>query len=312
MKLRLEGEAFRRVAVDILGPLPETDRGNKYIAVVGDYFTKWCEAYPLPNQEATTVADALVSQWVCRYGVPAELHSDQGRNFEARLFKQTCQLLGIHKTRTTPLHPESDGMVERFNRTLCNCLAKMVDEDHQGDWDQQINYVMMAYRSSVHETTGFSPSYLLFGRELRLPGDLICPTPETNVQLPCDYVADLKSRLERTHEFARENLRRNARSMKERYDGSARREQFNDGDQVWVYWPKRKRGISPKLQSPWSGPHVIKKVINDQLCEVSIGRKTSVLHRNRLSRYRGSQREVLRDEELLEGGSVTMLQCNDS
>ena len=87
------GAPLERVAMDILGPLPETDRGNRYVLVVGDYFTKWIEAYPLPNQEANTIARVLVEQFICRYGVPKELHSDQGRNFESNLMMEVCKLL---------------------------------------------------------------------------------------------------------------------------------------------------------------------------------------------------------------------------
>ena len=90
--------------------------------VVTDYFTRWVEAYSLPNQEAATVARVLVNEWICRYGAPDTIHSDQGKNFDSQLFKETCQLLGIHKTRTTPYHPQSDGLVERFNQTLKTLL----------------------------------------------------------------------------------------------------------------------------------------------------------------------------------------------
>ena len=91
--------------MDVLGPLPTTEAGNKYLLIAADYFTKWVEAYPLPNQEATTVAEALVKNFVCQFGVPLIIHSDQGRNFEFLAFLEMCRLLGIHKTRTILLQP---------------------------------------------------------------------------------------------------------------------------------------------------------------------------------------------------------------
>ncbi len=91
-----------RVAIDILGPLHLTPRGNRYLLVMRDYFTKWVEALPIPNQEAETVANALTQQFFSRLGVPQELHSDPGRNFESRVFNLVCERLGVHKTRTTP------------------------------------------------------------------------------------------------------------------------------------------------------------------------------------------------------------------
>ena len=106
---------MERVAMDILGPLSKTPRGNNYILLIGDYFTKWIEAYPIPNQEAKTVADKLTMDFISRYGAPMEIHTDQGRNFESQLLKDVCRLLGIHKTRTTAFRPQSDGFIERFN-----------------------------------------------------------------------------------------------------------------------------------------------------------------------------------------------------
>ena len=114
---------MERIALDILGPLPSTDDGNKYILVVADYYTKFVEAYAIRDEQAHTVAQKLVEEFICRYGVPNEIHSDQGRNFESNLFKEVCKLLGVRKTRTTPYNPKSDGMVERFNRTLLGMLV---------------------------------------------------------------------------------------------------------------------------------------------------------------------------------------------
>ena len=164
--------------MDILGPLPTTVRGNKYVLVVGDYFTKWTEAYPMPDSEATTVARLLVNEFICRFGVPEQLLTDQGRNFESTLIEQICQLLGIRKMRTTPYHPQSDGMVERFNRTLLSMLSVAVEES-EGDWDLKIPTIMFAYRSSVHESTGESPFCLMFGREAPLPVDVMYSWQET-------------------------------------------------------------------------------------------------------------------------------------
>ncbi|GFY21665.1 retrovirus-related Pol polyprotein from transposon 412 [Trichonephila clavipes] len=109
------GAPFERIAFDILGPLPRSSDGNNNILVVKDYFTKWPEAYPIPNQEASTVAEVLVQHWISRFRVPLQLHSYQGRNFDSAVCKRLCEILAINKTRTTALHPQSDGMVERFN-----------------------------------------------------------------------------------------------------------------------------------------------------------------------------------------------------
>ncbi|GFV21297.1 retrovirus-related Pol polyprotein from transposon 412 [Trichonephila clavipes] len=104
---------FQRIAFDILGPLPRSSDANNNILVVMDYFTKWPEAYPISDQEASTVAEVLVQHWISRFGVPLQLHSDKGRNFNSAVCKRLCEILAIDKTRTTALHPQSDVMVER-------------------------------------------------------------------------------------------------------------------------------------------------------------------------------------------------------
>ncbi|GBM01486.1 Retrovirus-related Pol polyprotein from transposon 412 [Araneus ventricosus] len=114
------GAPFERMALDILGPLPV--KGNRYVLVLIDYFTKWPEAIPISDQGASTVAEELVRAWISRYGVPMILHSDQGTNFNSALFTELCKLLGLLKTSTTALHPEFGGMVEKFNRTILNHL----------------------------------------------------------------------------------------------------------------------------------------------------------------------------------------------
>ncbi|KAF0026162.1 hypothetical protein F2P81_020899 [Scophthalmus maximus] len=111
-----------------------------------------------------TVAEKIMSEWVCLYGAPQCLHSDQGTNFESAVFQGMCGVLGIEKTRTTPFHPQSDGQVERFNATLQKMLAIIAERCHW-DWDLMIPYGVMAYRATKHSSTGLTPNMMLFGRE---------------------------------------------------------------------------------------------------------------------------------------------------
>ncbi|GFW34934.1 retrovirus-related Pol polyprotein from transposon 297 [Trichonephila clavipes] len=282
------GAPFERIAFDILGPLPRTASGNKYLLVVMDYFTKWPEVYPIPDQEAPTVAEAVVQHWISRYGVPLQLHSDQGRNFVSAVLKGVCELLGIDKTKTTPLHPQSDGMVERFNRTILNNLSLMVSKNQQ-DWDQKVPLFLLAYRSAVHETTGYSPSQMLFGRNLRLPCDLLFGRPPDTPSSPEEYVQNLQARFEDVHHLARERINLRTEKMKTRYDTKATGHQFKEGDKVWFYNPTRRKGLSPKLQSHWDGPYTILKIINDVVIRIrkSTNSKPRVVHYDRLAPYYG-------------------------
>ena len=182
------------MAVDLMGPLTESKSGNRYMMVVGDYFSRWMEAIPVPNQEATTVVEKLVDEVFLRFSPPEQLHSDQGHQFESNLVKEVCKLLHINKTRTTPYHPQCDGLVERFNHTLLNMLATCT-EDHPWDWEQNIRKVCMAYNTSVHPSTRFLPFYLMFGRQARFPVDLIYGTgPQiADNQSVGEYAASLKN-----------------------------------------------------------------------------------------------------------------------
>ena len=166
------GAPFERLQMDILGPLPKTSSGNRYLLVIVDCFTKWVEAFPLKNSRARTIAEVFVDQVVSRHGVPVEIHTDQGRNFELKLFAELMILLGVRKTRTTALHPQSDGQVKRQHQTITNFLAKYISEN-QKYWDRWVPISLLAYRSSRYETTGTFLVELYFAHDLRLPLDLI-------------------------------------------------------------------------------------------------------------------------------------------
>ena len=293
LKLYQVGSPMERVAVDVLGPLPKTNDGNQYIVIAQDYFTKWPEAFPVPDQKATTVADVLVNQFFTRFGIPQELHSDQGRNFESEVFQDVCKLLGIHKTRTTPYHPQSDGMVERFNRTLGNGLSMFVNQNHT-DWDKHVPFLLMAYRSATHETTKVTPGQMMFGRELKLPVDLWQERTSSGEQTMDgnEHAEMLQNRLGEVHNFARENIDLNVRGMKQRYDLKSAQKRYPSGSGVWLHTVQQKKGRSPKLSMRWEGPYVVVKHLNDVVVRIKKGprAKAKVVHVNNIKKYNGDLR----------------------
>ena len=163
---------FQKISWDIMGPLPVSSKGHKYILVITDMFSKWVEAFPLRVTDSETLAKVLVDEIVCRYGVPQCLHSDQGTNFNSEVITSLCKQLGIKRTRTTAYHPQANGQVERFNRTLESMLSKVVNEN-QRDWDTHLPKALFAYRTSLHESTGFSPFFVNYGRSAILPIDVM-------------------------------------------------------------------------------------------------------------------------------------------
>ena len=161
------GEPFMQLSADVLGPLPCTSDGNRFILVVSDLFTKWVEVFSMKDQQASTIADCIL-EVISRFSVPKSLLTDKGTIFESALLKHICERLGIKKLRCTSQHHQTDGQTERYNRTLCDCLSQYV-ADNQLDWDKWLNIVVSAYRTSVHSSTGFSPYELVFGVQPRTP-----------------------------------------------------------------------------------------------------------------------------------------------
>jgi hypothetical protein len=260
---------------------------------VADHFTKWVEAYAVPNKEAETVAERLVTEFICRFGAPMEIHSDQGRQFESRLFQEMCRMLGMTKTRTSPYHPQGDGLVERFNRTLLEMLSKWVNEN-QTTWDDRLPHVMMAYRSSPQASTQFSPHFLMFGREVQLPLDVVFGQPQQQVARESDYVFKLRNDLEAAHQATREKLNVSQKIQKSYYDRRCAGNQYQEGDRVWLLNTVVKPGRTQKLHCPWEGPYVIKKRLSDVTYRIKadgIGpngrrlRQRIVVHFNRLKPF---------------------------
>ena len=152
--------------------LDKASDGRENVLVVTDVFSKFAQAYPTPDQRASTVARVLTEKWFYTYGVPKRIHSDQGKSFEGDLLKRLCHLYGIEKSRTTPYHPEGNGQCERFNRTLHD-LLRTLPQEKKRKWPQHLPQVLYAYNTTEHQSTGYSPYELMFGQKAQLPVDFL-------------------------------------------------------------------------------------------------------------------------------------------
>ena len=151
----------------IVGPFPTSDNFTHILTLV-DRFSRWPEAFCLPDTSAKTIATVFVTNWVSRFGCPSTLTTDQGAQFESKLFTELTALLGIHRIRTTAYHPQSNGMVERFHRQLKDCLKA---RNNILNWSLELPIVLLGIRSAVKEDLKCSPAELIYGQPLRLPGE---------------------------------------------------------------------------------------------------------------------------------------------
>lgn len=242
------------VAVDIKGPMPKTPSGYVYILVITDLFTKWPTAVPLKTIDALVVARHLCEDYVAMHGIPTYLMSDQGGQFTGNILKAACEYLKIKKLFTTTYRPQADGGAERMIGTLVQCLSKYLNK-YQNDWDQYLQLVLFAYRTTPHLSTGISPFEMLFGRAPRLNETLRVRHALENATpgLPQEYIKHLGSKLHRIHMRATDNLEKARRGMKKQYDKNRRKFKFLPGEGVWLFRPKlgrRKRQDEPYPANP--------------------------------------------------------------
>lgn len=289
---------FEQISIDIMGPLPRSKHGNKYLLTMIDHFTRYAEGEAISEITAEETARVLVEKIITRHGVPKRLLTDQGRNFVSRLFKETCKLLGICKVQTTPYHPEANGMVERLHRTLTDSISHFVRRDGT-DWDRWVPYALMAYRSIPHSSTGYSPNFLMYGRELTSPAEC-WERPERRIgcpELPPDQVERLRDRLRVAHETARRQAEKSWAARTKYCNKNRNRREFQVGDWVYLHVPAIKPGHSQKFHCPWTGPHRISRVLSRVTYELTLATGgTSVVHVNRIKRAMGEGKDQPKNE----------------
>jgi len=263
----LTGEPWERLGIDVTGPHPMSSKGNIYVLTVIDHFTKWVELFPMKNQEASTVARILVDRVFCVHGCPLQILTDRGPNFESHLFRELCERLAIDKIRTTAYQPSTNGGIERFHGTMHSMIAKWIAANHR-DWDQKLPAVAFAYRTSEHESTGFTPFYLMHGREARIPADLVYGPPDTEESPEDDFVATQQATLRDAFELAREQLGKAASRRKRQYDLRQRPQPFAVGTRVWCLVPRLRQGRYRKWQSMYEGPFVVTRILGPVTYEI--------------------------------------------
>lgn len=247
---------FDRVGIDLYGPLPCTADGNRWVVVAVDYLTRYAETAALPAATAREVASFLLRHFILRHGAPRELLSDRGRVFLSEVIEallKSCRT--IHRT-TTAYHPQTNGLTERFNRTLSDMLAMYVAADHS-DWDAVLPFVTYAYNTATQATTGFSPFFLLYGREPSCTLDTILHYRPDESE--CTPISDVAKQAEECRQLARSLTTEDQQRQKSHHDETTPAPTYSPGSLVWLWVPVSTPGLSSKLLSRYQGPYRIVK-----------------------------------------------------
>uniref|UniRef100_A0A674CT74 Gypsy retrotransposon integrase-like protein 1 n=1 Tax=Salmo trutta TaxID=8032 RepID=A0A674CT74_SALTR len=273
------------VCMDFLSIEPDSSNIEN-VLVITDHYTRYAQAFPTKDQKASTVAKVLWERFFIHYGLPKRMHSDQGRDFESRLIRELLNMLGVEKSRTTPYHPQGDPQPERFNRTLLNMLGTL-DPTQKKKWSQYIGHLVHSYNCTRNEATGYSPYFLMFGREARLPVD-ICfgvSSDSSSERTYLKYVSDMKKQLQAAYKVAESTAGKQNHENKQRYDKKIRYTQLMPGDRVLI----RNLGLhgKHKLADRWvSTPYVVESQMSNvpvfRLKPESGDGPNKILHRNHL------------------------------
>ena len=277
--------------IDVVGPLPRTMRGNRYIVVAIDYLTKWTEARAIQLADALTIAPFIYEDIICRHGIPREVTSDRGTEFVNELMATFYQQFNIRHITTTAYHPQANGLVERANQTLKNTISKAVSQ-HGGDWDLYLPSALFATRTMRQDTTRFTPFELVYGREARQPVDEIIDenrkateiTEETrNIRINQEI-----TRLQQIRHQAQEFISKAQERQKANYDKANKETTIlRIGDQVLLFRNVTEASWSAKLEPKWEGPYIVASIKGTTY---QLRRTTGTLlpfkvHRNRLKKY---------------------------
>jgi alpha-L-fucosidase len=260
-------EIFDMWGIDIVGPLPETENGNKYIIVAVEYLTKFPEALPLKDIKAKTVAQFIYDQIICRYGAPKVILTDQGASFRNEIIDALCESVNTNHKLATAYHPQTNGLVERFNKTLCETIAKYMLQYKNRQWDYFVQSAILAYRTKIQTTTKFDPFFLMYGRKAKLPISIMAHEGETeeeelffNIEQHVEVTTTL---LEHTRNIARQRITQAQQKQKERFDKKIKVREYQIGEQVLLYKSNEENIHGDKFREMWLGPYYIQEKLGN-------------------------------------------------
>jgi transposase InsO family protein len=290
---------WSHIAIDHVGPLPTSNRGNKHIFVITDRFTRYAEAVAVTDTSARTSAEALVEYIMCRYGVFDVLLSDRGPAFTSELFSHMLKAFGIKHLRTTAFHPKSNGGVERFNKTLKRTLKLWVNQQHT-DWDVLLPFALFAYNTSVHTTLNETPFYLNYARQARSVSDDVTDKDFLQRKTVHAYAHEVADKLRRVHEQVRDILNKINTDRQAALDADQVEEHvFRPGDLVYLYEEMTPIGRARKLVKRWLGPYVVVKANDNGTTVILRGKGESLVSNDRLRRQT-DEHESIADQHRLD------------
>lgn len=248
-------DAFDKVSMDLVGPLPITPDGNQYILTIQDNLTKYCLGFPIKNKRASTVADEFARKFIAMFGCPRAILTDRGKEFINDLLGNLATIFKIKHVTTSGYHPQSNGSLERSHQVLVDYLKHYIN-DYE-DWDRLVPFAMLSYNCAVHEGTQFSPHELIFGKTMRIPSSF--PSTE-QLQTYGSYLQEMITHLSDIRLRARNNLINAKEQSKKRYDGQSNPKEFKPGDLILVLSEPR----DGKLIAYYHGPYPIVEVLDYQ------------------------------------------------
>ena len=284
-KMPLIDTPFKRVAVDIVGPIePRSDKKSRYIMTMIDCATRYPEAVALPSIETERVAEALIAMF-SRVGIPSEMLMEHESRVTIEVMNEVSRLLSLQQLTTIPYRPYSKGPVERFHAMLKRVLLTMCAE-RPNDWDKYLPALLFAVREIPQESLGFSPFELLYGRNVRGPMQILrelwsVEETDEHARLTYQYVIDLRERLEKTCKLAQDNVRRLDIKQNAFYDKRARSRKFDVGDKVLLLLPSE----SNKVLLQWNGPYEVLEVVNAMNYKINVKGVVNTYPANMLKLY---------------------------
>ena len=253
-----EPEVLELVTLDILGPIKETSNGMKHVLVMMDYATRYCVLRPIKDTTAGSVATVFFDEWLSKLGAPHKLSSDRGPAFISQVMREICRIFGIDQQFSCPYVARSHGIVERLQETVQQVLSFYLDR-FEDEWDKAIQAVAGCINSTSSVSTGFSPNFLMLGREPRKSIDTVLRPPPRSKRTVREYLESFIANLEKAREAGLQRSKESRERYRRAFNKRARPANFQAGDLVYVYVPRNRRGFSRALSHNWHGPYVIVK-----------------------------------------------------